>query len=71
MAPVPAGPNALVDRYVGYYEPYATSHESLDRDTAFQAEVRNAAKTLLDAVSLTRRGELPLPGAGLHEPRSK
>jgi hypothetical protein len=32
MGLVGAGAHARIDRYVGYYEPYATSHESLDRD---------------------------------------
>ena len=35
---VPAGSAALVDRYVGYYEPYATSHEALNRDDNFVEE---------------------------------
>ena len=35
---------ASIDRYVGYYEPYATSHQALDRDQGFQEEVRNAAR---------------------------
>jgi hypothetical protein len=42
----PAGGMAELDRYIGYFEPYATSHDSLDRDTAMQEEVRNAARTL-------------------------
>ncbi|HET6159670.1 MAG TPA: flavodoxin family protein [Dongiaceae bacterium] len=29
---------ASIDRYVGYYEPYATSHQALDRDLGFQEE---------------------------------
>lgn len=44
---------------IGYYEPYATSHEALDRDTALQQEVRGAAKTLVDAVRLSRAGRFP------------
>ena len=40
---ISAGAKAELDAYVGYYEPYATSHAALDRDKAFQAEVRNAA----------------------------
>jgi len=32
----PAGANALANAYLGYYEPYATSHQALDRDDAFQ-----------------------------------
>jgi spore maturation protein CgeB len=31
------------DRYIGYYEPYATSHDALDRDQDVQEEVRNVA----------------------------
>ncbi len=34
---ISAGGQAELDRYVGYYEPYATSHEALDRDEAFHA----------------------------------
>ncbi|AHG92526.1 NADPH-dependent FMN reductase (plasmid) [Gemmatirosa kalamazoonensis] len=64
---VPAENRAILDRYVGYYEPYATSHDALDRDTAFQEEVRNAARTLVDAVRLT----IPRPGVSLPEPRPK
>jgi multimeric flavodoxin WrbA len=60
-----------IDRYIGYYEPYATSHQALDRDDALQSEVRNAAKTLLEAVALARSGKLPQPGAGLTDPRPK
>ena len=44
---VPAGPHAELDRYIGYWKPYATSHEELDADKAVQEEVRNAARTLL------------------------
>ena len=36
---------AELDRYIGYYEPYATSHEELDADKCVQEEVRNAART--------------------------
>ena len=36
-------------------EPYATSHEDLDSDTAFQERVRNAARALGAAVKLARR----------------
>ena len=27
---IPAGPVAGIDRFIGYYEPYATSHDALD-----------------------------------------
>ena len=62
---------ASLDRYIGYYEPYATSHVALDRDVALHEEVRQAAATLVEAVRLNRAGKLPQPGAGLDEPRPK
>jgi multimeric flavodoxin WrbA len=71
MALVPASAHAAVARYVGYYEPYATSHEALDKDEAFQTETRNAARTLIEAVGLARQGALPQPGGRLDDPRPK
>ena len=68
---VPAAPNALVDRYVGYYEPYATSHEALDRDASFQEEARNAARALVEGVKLARAGKFPRADEGLRDPRPK
>ena len=41
---IPSGHLALIDRYVGYLTPYATSHDDLDKDTDFQDDVRNAAR---------------------------
>ena len=71
MGLVDAGPQARLDRYIGYYEPYATSHAALDRDEAVQDEVRNAARALLQAVGQLRRGELSAPGKDLKPPRPK
>jgi multimeric flavodoxin WrbA len=68
---VPAGTNALVDAYVGYYEPYAVGHHALDKDVAFQAEVRNAARTLLQAAQAQRSGRLVEPGSDFKDPRPK
>jgi hypothetical protein len=56
---------------VGYYEPYATSHEALDRDRALPEEVRNAARALVEAVTLARSGLLPRADAALRDPRPK
>ena len=70
MEMAPAGPLAELDRYIGYWEPYATSHEALDRDLAVQGEVRNAARTLAEAL-LARRDRGEIPGATLHPPRQK
>jgi hypothetical protein len=58
----PAGPTAELDRYIGYWKPYATSHDELDADSAVQEEVRNAARTLLEAVKAQRAGKLIAAG---------
>ena len=71
MALIPAGSKALIDRYIGYYRDYATSHDDLDADRDFQTEIRNAAETLAEAVTLRRKGKLPQPDAGLKTPRPK
>jgi len=71
MGLIAAGHAALVDRYVGYYKPYATSHDDLDQDKDFHEEVRNAARSLISAVSLLRRGKLKQSDAWLREPRPK
>ncbi len=68
---VPAGVPAELDRYIGYWEPYATSHQALDKDQAIQDEVRNAAKTLLEAVQARRSGHLVSAGDKLESPRQK
>ena len=67
----PAGPKATLDRYIGYWEPYATSHDALDADTAIQEEVKNAARTLLEGVTANRAGKLAAAGADLKAPRQK
>jgi multimeric flavodoxin WrbA len=71
MQLIEAGNLSQLGAYVGYMRPYATSHEDLDRDTDFQEEVRNAARSLVAAVQQLRRGELKPPDAGLRQPRLK
>ena len=71
MQLIPAGPTAELDRYIGYWKPYATSHEELDKDKAIQEEVRNAARTLLRAVQEQRSGKLIDAGEGLDQVRQK
>jgi multimeric flavodoxin WrbA len=63
MELVPATPPGGIDRYIGYYGPYATSHDALDADTAVQDEVRAAARALVEVVALARAGRLPRPQA--------
>jgi multimeric flavodoxin WrbA len=52
-----AGMAATLDRYIGYWKPYATSHQDLDADTAIQDEVRLAAQTLMTAAQAKRKGQ--------------
>ena len=61
----------MLDRYIGYWQPYATSHEALDADHAIQAEVHNAARALLAGVRNQRQGLQPEADAGLRPPRDK
>ena len=68
---VPAAPSAAIDRYVGYYEPYATSHEALDGDAPLHEEVRNAARVLVESVRLQRAGQLPRADRHVTPPRPK
>jgi multimeric flavodoxin WrbA len=67
----PAGPNAELDRYIGYWKPYATSHAELDADQALQEEVRNAARTLMEGVEAKLAGKLVSAGENLKLPRQK
>jgi multimeric flavodoxin WrbA len=67
---IEAGGVSTIERYVGYYEPYATSHQALDRDEGFQEETRNAARALVRQVQMIRAGQQE-PEATLEEPRKK
>lgn len=67
----PAGASAELDRYIGYWKPYATSHEDLDDDDALQQEVRIAAETLVEAVKARRSGSLEIPKPSFAAPRKK
>lgn len=71
MGLIDAGTQSRLDRYVGYYEPYATSHETLDRDQAMQEEVRNVARAVAEAVRQLRAGRLSVPDRDLSRPRPK
>ena len=71
MGLIDSGPRSRLDRFIGYYESYAESHEALDRDTAVQEEVRNVARAVTHAVGQLRRGILFKPDWNLHSPRPK
>ena len=71
MGFIDAGAQARLDRYIGYYEPYATSHESLDKDEAMQEETRNVARAVAKAVAELRAGRLQAVQPVLSRPRPK
>jgi multimeric flavodoxin WrbA len=71
MGLISAGPAAAIDRFIGYYEPYATSHDALDRDEAVQIEARNAALALVERVKQIRSGRYERSDNGLEPPRKK
>jgi multimeric flavodoxin WrbA len=71
MGLVPAGEFAELDRFIGYYEPYATSHAALDRDPALIEEARNVARAVCTAVGDLRAGRREESGRSLTRPRPK
>jgi multimeric flavodoxin WrbA len=71
MGLIDAGRSSQLARHVGYYEPYYSSHDALDKDKAFQDEVRNVARSVAQAVVMLRAGQLPQPDRDLTAPRTK
>ena len=71
MSLVQASRTAEVDGYIGYMEPYATSHEALDKDEAFQQRTHNAARALGNAVNLGRAGKYQRPDEDIEDPNPK
>ena len=70
-APVQAGQSAVLDTFIGYYRPYATSHDDLDADLDLFEEVRNAARSLVAMVTQMRTGAWTPPDEDLRDPREK
>ena len=68
---VQAGPQAALDTWIGWYRPYATSHEDLDADQDTFVQVDQAALSLANMVKQIRSGAYHAPNAGLHSPREK
>ena len=68
MGLIDAGFAARLDRMIGYYEPYASSHQALDRDTDVQEEVRQVARAVVTAVTAIRGGLLVAGGFEPGEP---
>jgi len=71
MGFIDAGVQARLDRYIGYFEPYATSHVTLDKDEKMQEETRNVARAVAKAVVELRSGRLQAVQPKLSRPRPK
>ncbi|RZJ19237.1 MAG: flavodoxin family protein [Haliea sp.] len=71
MGLIDAGSKARLDRFIGYYEPYATSHATLDADKSVQEEIRNVARAVATAVAALRAGTLRSADSQLSAPRTK
>jgi multimeric flavodoxin WrbA len=71
MGLVAAGRQGVLGRYIGYWQPYATSHDALDADTALHAEVEVAARAVAAGIADRRAGRLRDPDTGLRAPRPK
>jgi len=71
MGFIDAGPHARLDRYIGYFEPYATSHDALDKDGPMQEEARNVALAVAKTVIELRSGRLQAVQPVLSRPRAK
>lgn len=71
MGLIDAGAVARLNRYIGYFEPYASSHDALDKDLAVQEEARNVGRAVAHAVKSLRSGHLPDTNAVLTNPRPK
>ncbi|HEV3011386.1 MAG TPA: flavodoxin family protein [Burkholderiales bacterium] len=68
---IQAGASAVLDTLIGYWEPYATSHDKLDAQPEIFILVENAAKSLVNMVRAIRSGTYRAPDAGLRSPRQK
>ena len=71
MGLIDAGDQARLDRFIGYYEPYATSHDTLDRDPDMGEETRTVARAVARVTSDLRKGALTNSFAKMPRSRPK
>ncbi|RBA25236.1 hypothetical protein [Herminiimonas fonticola] len=71
MGLIDAGAPSKLDRYIGYYESYAASHETPDHDHAMQEEVKDIANAVAMAVVELRGNRLSVPDKNLQQPCPK
>jgi multimeric flavodoxin WrbA len=68
---IQAGASSVVDTLIGYWEPYATSHDKLDAQPDTFVLVENAARSLVNMVRALRSGAYRAPDEALRNPRQK
>lgn len=71
MELISAGPRATFERYIGYNESYAQSHEHLDKDKALMKEVEVAATMLGRQIEILRTGKFNATDEDLPKPNDK
>ena len=71
MGFINSGAQSRLDRYIGYYEPYAISHDILDKDKMVQEEVKNVARSVIKTVNELRKGILSKVQPHIKKPRTK
>ena len=71
MGLIDSGEQSRLDRFIGYYEPYANSHDALDKDKSIQEETRNVARAVAKTVEELRTGRLQAIQPVLSRPRPK
>lgn len=71
MGFVAAGFKGRLDRYIGYYESYAESHEALDEDQAVQNEAVMVAQALQVTINALRQGVELQPSQKIEAVRPK
>jgi len=71
MELISVGNYGTIGRYIGYFGPYASSHEALDQDRPIQQEVRNAARNLTLALRSSRENKFSSLTSKLQDPRPK
>jgi len=71
MGFIDAGAQARIDRFIGYYEPYATASTASIGMTPCKEEVRNVARLVVKAVVELRADRLQAVQPNRSRPRPK
>lgn len=71
MQLIQASPSSCVAKYVGYYQPYATSHDELDKNKDMLEEIENSVLSLIHQVQLIKNGQFIAANEGLEDLKKK